>query len=77
MKNKLIIGALALAVAGACGDKKAEGPAGAGTGSGTGSAAAAPLPVPPLGVDAVKRFNYVYGPAQKDYDKVAAALKDL
>lgn len=75
MKNKLIIGALALAVAGACGDKKAEGPAGAGTGSGTGSAAAAPLPVPPLGVDAVKRFNYVYGPAQKDYDKVTAALK--
>ena len=75
MNNKLIIGALVLAVASACGGKKSDGPAGQGTGSGTGTAAAAPLPVPPLGVDAVKRFNYVYGPAQKDYEKVTAALK--
>ena len=55
MNNKLIIGALVLAVASACGGKKSDGPAGQGTGSGTGTAAAAPLPVPPLGVDAVKR----------------------
>lgn len=75
MNNKLIIGALVLAVASACGGKKSDGPAGQGSGSGTGAAAAAPLPVPPLGVDAVKRFNYVYGPAQKDYEKVTAALK--
>jgi hypothetical protein len=55
--------------------QEGRGPGGRRDGQRLGSAAAAPLPVPPLGVDAVKRFNYVYGPAQKDYDKVAAALK--
>jgi hypothetical protein len=59
----------------ACGgdDKKAAG--GSSSGSGTGAATIAPLAVPPLGVDAIKRFNYVYGPAQKEYEKVVAAYK--
>lgn len=67
--------ALALALAACGGDKQA--PAGKGSGSAGGGApvAAAPLVVPPLGVDAVKRFNYVYGTAQKEYDKVIAAYK--
>lgn len=65
---------LVLLAAPACGSKK-DGP-GAGSGSApTGPAAVAPLAVPPLGVDAVKRFNYTYGPAAKDYDKVIAAYK--
>lgn len=65
---------IALALAACGGDKKKEGGGGGGAGTGTGSAAPV-LTVPPLGVDAVKRFNYVYGPATKEYEKVALAYK--
>lgn len=58
----------------ACGGDKQQAGTGSGTGTGSGSAAIA-LTVPPLGVDAIKRFNYVYGPAQKEYAKVIAAYK--
>jgi hypothetical protein len=59
----------------ACGGSKSEAPAkGSATGSGS-AVAAAPLVVPPLGVDAVKKLNYVYGPAAKDHEKVTAAYK--
>src|SRR4051812_30733120 len=66
--------ALAVALA-ACGSKDDKAAAGKGSGTGTGGATVAPLTIPPLGVDAIKRFNYVYGPAAKDYDKIVAAYK--
>ncbi len=63
---------LALASSACGGDKKSNGGAAAGSGS-----AATPVPqvLPQLGVNEVKRFNYVYGPAAKEYEKVVAAYK--
>lgn len=69
--------ALAVALAGCGGDKKGDG-AGAGTGTGTGSGTAPALPTiaaPPLGVEAVRHLNYVYGAGAKEYEKALKAYK--
>lgn len=79
--TRLVAGSLSLSLSllvavGCGGDKKAGGAAGSGgSAAGTGAASVAPLAVPPLGVDAVKKLNYTYGAAAKEYDKVVAAYK--
>ncbi|MBK9030001.1 MAG: hypothetical protein IPL61_01460 [Myxococcales bacterium] len=75
IRNSLGTIVLAAALA-ACGGGKKDAP-GAGTGGSAGTATPTPtaLAAPPLGVDAVKRMNYVYGPGAKDYEKVTAAYK--
>lgn len=63
-----------LALAGCGGDKKADGKGG----EGSGSASAQPLPTiapRPLGVEAVKDFNFVYGSGAKEYEKALKAYK--
>ncbi len=72
MKRALFLAALALAGCG--GDKKSDG-SGSGTGTGTGSSALPALTARPLGVEAVKTMNYVYGNGAKDYEKVLKAYK--
>ncbi len=75
----LLTSALFAAVVGlaACGGDKKDG--GGGTGSGTGAATGAPalpaIEAPPLGIDAVKHMNYVYGAGSKEYDKALKAYK--
>ena len=56
-----------------CGNK-AEGPAKAKDDAATGPAAA-PLAMPALGVDQIKRFNFIYDAGQPAYDKAAAAYR--
>jgi hypothetical protein len=65
---------LAAAVVG-CGGDKAASSGGAGTGSsaGSGGTAVAALAMPALGVDAVKRLNYEYGPGAKEAKALATA----
>lgn len=64
---------LVLAACGSSSDKPA-----AGSGSGSGGRAA-PLtdtaPLPAVGVDAIKRFNYVYGEGESAFDKAQAAAR--
>jgi hypothetical protein len=65
-----------LVIAAACGssaDRPAAGSGSAGAGSATPLADTAPLP--PIGVDAIKRFNYVYGDGASAFDKAQAAAR--
>lgn len=65
----------ALVLAGCGGDKKVDDKSG-GSGSASGSAPALPALAPrPLGVEAVKAFNYVYGAGAKDYEQALKAYK--
>ncbi|HVV86654.1 MAG TPA: hypothetical protein VHE35_26530 [Kofleriaceae bacterium] len=74
MSRLTALASLVFVLAACGGDKKAA--PGKGSGSGSGSApAAAPLTLPADGVEAVKLFNYSYGPGAKDYDKVVALYK--
>src|SRR4051794_16467479 len=56
-----------------CGNK-AEAPAKAKDDAPIGPAAA-PLAMPSLGVDQIKRFNFIYDAGQPAYDKAAAAYR--
>lgn len=72
MKRLTFVLLLGLAACG--GDKKSDDKGGGGTGTGGGTAAALPaLAAPPLGVEAVNKFNYVYGNGAKDYEKAVKA----
>ncbi len=64
----------AIALTGCGGDKKSDG-SGSGTGTGTGSAALPAVARRPLGVDAVKNLNYVYGAGAKEYEKALKGYK--
>jgi hypothetical protein len=65
---------LAAAVVGCGGDKAApSGGAGTGSSAGSGKTAVAALAMPALGVDAVKRLNYEYGPGAKEAKALATA----
>jgi len=67
---------VAALVVAACGGDKKKGD-GSGSGTGTGSAEPPPpaLQVPPLGVEAVKQFNYPYGDGSREYAKLLKAYK--
>src|SRR5690349_18515059 len=76
MSRTTVLSSLALVLAAGCGGDKKAGPGGSGGSGGSGGGSAgAPLTVPPLGVDAVKKLNYTYGNAAKEYEKVTAAYK--
>ena len=58
----------------ACGDKKADKPT-------TKDDAAvgptvAPIALPPIGLDAIRRANFMYGDGSKEFDKAESALKE-
>ncbi|MEZ4401800.1 MAG: hypothetical protein R3B06_17360 [Kofleriaceae bacterium] len=59
----------------ACGGTSDGAKPGGGTSTRATPAAPAELAMPALGVDAVRKLNYVYGDGAKDYAKVTAALK--
>jgi hypothetical protein len=67
---RLVSIALVLLLAGACGkdDSKPKPPPAK-------AEELPPLTVPPLGVDAIKKMNYVYGDGAKAYEKVREAFK--
>lgn len=73
MKRARIAAALSLVLAACGGDKKSDGPAAGGGTAGATAAVTPPLAAPPLGVEAVNRFNYVYGAGAKEYDKALKA----
>jgi hypothetical protein len=74
--NRVLTNLVLVAGLAACGgDKKSDDQSGGGTG-GTGGTAGPALPTlaaPPLGVEAVSKFNYVYGNGAKEYEKVVKA----
>lgn len=74
MQRAYLATLLALSFAGCGDDKKADGATG-GTGKtgGTGGDALPAITAPPLGVEAVSRFNYVYGNGAKEYEKAVKA----
>ena len=76
MKQTTLVTIILGLALGACGGDKKPDSGGTGSGSGSGSGSAiTPLVLPPLGVDAIKRMNYGYGPGAKAYEAVTAAYK--
>lgn len=76
MKQTTLVTIILGLALGACGGDKKTDSGGTGSGSGSGSGSAiTPLVLPPLGVDAIKRMNYGYGPGAKAYEAVTAAYK--
>ncbi len=61
---------LAIAFCAACGKKSDPGKR-----DDAGRPAVAPLALPPLGVDRVGRFNFIYGDGARDYEKATASAK--
>lgn len=57
----------------ACGDKRADKPTTKDDASV--GPTVAPIALPPLGLDSIRRANFIYGDGMKDFDKAQSALK--
>lgn len=64
----------AIALVAACGGKKSDAPAKKDD-AGIAAPAVASIPTPIAGVDAIKRFGFVYGDGMREYDKAVTAYR--
>jgi hypothetical protein len=73
ISSAVLAAVLSLAACG--GDKKAGGGGGSGSGTATSAPALPTIAAKPLGIEAVKSMNYIYGAGAKEYDKTLKAYK--